>query len=92
MAISNSCALARHYAHNAGNVSPFHASLSAFGGKAGMGAAARIETVPETGLPGLRATKSYLPPQYDQLTPEQRVLCLKSALRLERRGEQDQEE
>ena len=32
------------------------------------------------------------PLQHDQLMSERRVLCLKSALRLERRGEQDQEE
>jgi hypothetical protein len=30
---------------------------------------------------------THLPPQYDQLMPERSVLCLKSALRLERRGE-----
>jgi hypothetical protein len=35
---------------------------------------------------------AHLPPQYDQLTSERSVLCLKSALRLERRGEQAQEE
>jgi len=33
-----------------------------------------------------------LPPQHDQLMSECRVLCLKSALRLERRGEQGQQE
>jgi len=33
-----------------------------------------------------------LPPQYDQLTSERRILCLKSVLRFERRGEQGQEE
>src|SRR6266404_977275 len=32
------------------------------------------------------------PPQHNQLMPECRVLCLKSALRLERRGEHGQEE
>jgi len=32
------------------------------------------------------------PLHHDQLMSERRVLCLKSALRLERRGEQDQEE
>src|SRR5205823_5373413 len=32
------------------------------------------------------------PPQHNQLMSECRVLCLKSALRLERRGEQGQEE
>jgi hypothetical protein len=32
------------------------------------------------------------PPQHSQLMPERRVLCLKSALRLERRGEQGEEE
>src|SRR6266436_4403239 len=37
-------------------------------------------------------TTTHLPPQYDQLASEQRVLCLKSPLRLERRGEQGQEE
>ena len=35
---------------------------------------------------------AHLPPQYDQLMSERSVLCLKSALRLERRGEQGQEE
>jgi hypothetical protein len=30
---------------------------------------------------------THLPPQYDQLMSERSVLCLKSALRLERRGE-----
>ncbi len=35
---------------------------------------------------------SHLPPQHSQLTPERGVLGLKSALRLERRGEQHQEE
>jgi hypothetical protein len=35
---------------------------------------------------------THLPPQYDQLMSERSVLCLKSALRLERRGEQGQEE
>ena len=34
----------------------------------------------------------HLPPQYAQLSSERRILCLKSALRLERRGEQDQGE
>src|SRR3954454_17938803 len=33
-------------------------------------------------------TAAHLPPQYDELMPERRVLCLKSALRLERRDEQ----
>ena len=33
-----------------------------------------------------------LPLQHDQLMSERRVLCLKSALRLEQRGEQGQEE
>jgi hypothetical protein len=33
-----------------------------------------------------------LPPQHHQLTSERRVLCLKSALQLEQRGEQGQEE
>jgi hypothetical protein len=37
-------------------------------------------------------TTAQLPPQHDQLTSERRVLCLKSALRLEQRGEQGQEE
>jgi hypothetical protein len=37
-------------------------------------------------------TTAHLPPQHDQLTSERRVLCLKSALRLEQRGEQGQEE
>jgi hypothetical protein len=37
-------------------------------------------------------TTTHLPPQYDQLMSERSVLCLKSALRLERRGEQGQEE
>ena len=32
------------------------------------------------------------PPQHDHLMSERRVLCLKSALRLERRGEQGKEE
>src|SRR5512139_2832792 len=35
---------------------------------------------------------THLSPQYDQLMSERSVLCLKSALRLERRGEQGQEE
>ena len=35
---------------------------------------------------------THLPPQYDQLMSERSVLCLKSALRLKRRGEQGQEE
>ena len=35
---------------------------------------------------------THLPPQYDQLMSERSVLCLKSALRLERRDEQGQEE
>ena len=32
------------------------------------------------------------PPQYDQLMSERSILCLKSALRLERQGQQGQEE
>ena len=35
---------------------------------------------------------SHLPPQHGQLMPESGILRLKSALRLERRGEQRQEE
>jgi len=35
---------------------------------------------------------THFPPQYDQLMSERRVLCLKSALRLERQGQQGQEE
>jgi hypothetical protein len=35
---------------------------------------------------------AHLPPQYDQLTSEHRLLCLKLAPRLERRGERGQEE
>jgi hypothetical protein len=35
---------------------------------------------------------THLPPQYDQLMSECSVLCLKSALRLERRDEKGQEE
>jgi hypothetical protein len=35
---------------------------------------------------------AHFTPQHDQLMSERRVLCLKSALRLERRGEQRQEE
>jgi len=35
---------------------------------------------------------AYPPLQHDHLMSERRVLCLKSALRLERRGEQSQEE
>jgi hypothetical protein len=35
---------------------------------------------------------THLPPQYDQLMSERSVLCFKSALRLERQGEQGQEE
>jgi hypothetical protein len=35
---------------------------------------------------------AHLPPQYDQLMSERGVLCLKSGLRLKRRGEQGQEE
>jgi hypothetical protein len=34
---------------------------------------------------------AYLPPRYDQLSPEHRVLCLKSPLRLERRDQDNQE-
>jgi hypothetical protein len=34
----------------------------------------------------------HLPPQHDQLTSKRRVLCLKSAFRLDQRGEQGQEE
>jgi hypothetical protein len=37
-------------------------------------------------------TIAHLPPQHDQLMSERRVLCLKSALRLEQRCEQGQEE
>jgi|GraSoiStandDraft_14_1057315.scaffolds.fasta_scaffold159112_3 hypothetical protein len=37
-------------------------------------------------------TTTHLPPQYDQLMSECGVLCLKSALRLERLSEQGQEE
>ena len=37
-------------------------------------------------------TTAHLPLQHDQLMSERGVLCLKSALRLERRGEQGQEE
>jgi hypothetical protein len=37
-------------------------------------------------------TITHLPPQHNQLVSERRVLCLKSALRLEQRGEQSQEE
>jgi hypothetical protein len=37
-------------------------------------------------------TTTHPPLHHDQLMSERRVLCLKSALRLERRGEQDQEE
>jgi hypothetical protein len=37
-------------------------------------------------------TAAHLPPQYDELMSERSVLCLKSALRLERRGEQGQAE
>ena len=37
-------------------------------------------------------TTTHLPLHYDQLMSERTVLCLKSALRLERRGEQGQEE
>jgi hypothetical protein len=33
---------------------------------------------------------THFPPQYHQLMSERRVLCLKSALRLERRGEEGQ--
>jgi hypothetical protein len=35
---------------------------------------------------------AHLTPLHDQLMSERRILCLKSALRLERRGEQAQEE
>ena len=35
---------------------------------------------------------THLPLQHSQLMPERGVLCLKSAFRLERRGEQGQEE
>jgi hypothetical protein len=37
-------------------------------------------------------TTTHLPPQYDQLMSERQVLCLKSALRLERRDQEGQEE
>jgi hypothetical protein len=37
-------------------------------------------------------TAAHLPPQYDELMPERRVLCLKSALRIKRRDEQGQAE
>jgi hypothetical protein len=37
-------------------------------------------------------TTPHLPPQYDQLTSERHVLCLKSALRLEWRDQEGQEE
>jgi hypothetical protein len=37
-------------------------------------------------------TTTHLPPQYYQLTPERHVFCLKSALRLEWRGKEGQEE
>jgi len=35
---------------------------------------------------------THLSPQYEKLTSERGILCLKSALRLERRGEQGQQE
>ena len=35
---------------------------------------------------------THLPPQHRQLMPEGGILCFKSALRLERQGEQGQEE
>src|SRR6266404_9622845 len=37
-------------------------------------------------------TTAHLPPQYDQLTSERHVLCLKSALRLEWRDQDGQQE
>jgi hypothetical protein len=37
-------------------------------------------------------TTTHLPPQYDQLMSERDVLCLKSALRLELRDQEGQEE
>ena len=37
-------------------------------------------------IPAVKSN-THLPPQYDQLISERSVLCLKSALRLERRGE-----
>jgi hypothetical protein len=37
-------------------------------------------------------TTAHLPPQYDQLTSERHVLCLKSALRLEWRDQKAQQE
>jgi hypothetical protein len=37
-------------------------------------------------------TTTHLSPQYDQLTSERHVLCLKSALRLEWRDQEGQEE
>jgi hypothetical protein len=37
-------------------------------------------------------TTTHLPPQYDQLMSEHHVLCLKSALRLEWRDQESQEE
>jgi hypothetical protein len=42
-------------------------------------------------IPEMDAT-ARLPPQYDQLTSERYVLCLKSALRLEWRDQEGQEE
>jgi hypothetical protein len=37
-------------------------------------------------------TTAHFPPQYDQLTSERHVLCLKSVLQLERRDQEDEEE
>ena len=37
-------------------------------------------------------TTAHRPPQHNQLMPQCRILCRKSALRLERRGKQGQEE
>ena len=53
-----------------------------------------IDTANEEQMIAIREpdATAHLPPQYDQLMSERSVLCLKSALRLEWRGEQGQEE
>jgi hypothetical protein len=48
---------------------------------------------PRTAIPVREVdTTSHLAPQHGQLMSERSVLCLKSALRLEQRGKQGQEE
>jgi hypothetical protein len=51
----------------------------------------RASSLPETDSDNAIMAVTHLSPQYDQLMSERSVLCLKSALRLERRYEQGQE-